>query len=264
MENKFNPAEYWESRLSKTYNLLGVGDITLGEKYNDLIYKVRIHAFNNVLKKINQNLSDKRILDVGSGTGFYVKLWEKESPIYLMGSDLTNVAVQNLTNNFKGINFRQIDITSDNIGVESNSFDIVSAFDVLFHVVDDIKFEKAISNIHKLLKPGGIFIYSDNFIHGKTIRVEHQVSRSLDFNNQIMDKIGFKQELVKPMFVLMNDPVDSRNKALKFFFHRMTKLIRKWNWFSSFLSVTLYPLELLLIKLKRESPSTEIRVYVKK
>ena len=44
------------------------------------------------------------------------------------------------------------------------SFDAVSAFDVLFHIVDDAAYGRAFQNIASLLKPGGWFLWSDNFL----------------------------------------------------------------------------------------------------
>ncbi len=263
MQTKFNPESYWEDRLSKKFSLLGVGDFTLGEPYNKLMYKVRQSAFSNVLKILKLNLREKSILDIGSGTGFYIDLWRKKSVKKLVGSDLTEVAVKRLSEKFTDIDFKQVDITSEKIPFTHESFNVISAFDVLFHIVEDEKFESAIYNIYNLLGKGGVFIYSDNFINGETIRVQHQVSRSLVYNNEVMEKVGFREILVKPMFVLMNDPIDSKSKLLKYFYFKLTKLIIKWKWFSSFLYFTLYPIELFLLKIKKQSPSTEIRVYIK-
>ena len=52
---------------------------------------------------------------------------------------------------------------------ELGRFQAISAYDVLFHIVDDARYERAIQNISALLSPGGVFFFSDLFLHGETL-----------------------------------------------------------------------------------------------
>ncbi len=71
---------------------------------------------------------------------------------HITGIDITSIAIENLKGEFPNAEFYRADISSDkDIGFligTSKEFDVVSAFDVLFRIVDDNKYEEAIKNIH--------------------------------------------------------------------------------------------------------------------
>jgi len=75
MTNKFDTKNYWESRLESNYNLKGVGDIGLSESYNKSLYRVRGNVFRYAIRDITLDKAKINVLDIGSGTGFYIKQW---------------------------------------------------------------------------------------------------------------------------------------------------------------------------------------------
>ena len=173
------------------------------------------------------------------------------------GVDITKVAVDNLRKSFPANAFYRADITEGFGAVETH--DLISAFDVLFHIVDDERFRAAIENIYNALRPGGLFIFSDNFIHHETIKLEHQVSRSLESIQRILIESGFVIDRRVPMFSIMNSPVDSQNKVRQLLWKSLTRLIKLSEVFGFVAGAMLYPLEVLLTK-RSESASTEIMV----
>ncbi len=258
----FNPKEYWENRLEESFNLHGVGDIGLGVNYNNALYEVRKFAFHKLMRKLGVNYSDKEILDIGSGTGFYIERWGELGVKSIMGTDITNVVVNNLSEKFPNATFKQLDI-GDSTNDVSKTFDFISAFDVLFHIVEDKRFDQAIQNIYNILNKNGYFIISDNFVHGETKRLEHQVSRSYEYMTKTIEGVGFKHVKTIPMFVLMNDPVDTKNRVIKKIFWLITKNVRKGERMGKFIGGIIKPIEKMLISIMSESPSTEIKVYQK-
>ncbi len=52
--------------------------------------------------------------------------------------------------------------------------------DVLFHIVDDEGYARAIRNLAALLAPGGLLVLTENFLHRDTGRARHEVDRSLE------------------------------------------------------------------------------------
>ncbi|MCB0402199.1 MAG: class I SAM-dependent methyltransferase [Flavobacteriales bacterium] len=259
---KFNPQSYWEERLEENFNLHGVGDISLGVNYNNYLYKIRKYAFHKVMKRLKVNFTDKAILDIGSGTGFYIERWKELHVKSITGSDFTNVVVKNLSERFPDSRFIQMD-AGEKIQDPQPQYDFISAFDVLFHIVEDERFDQAIKNIHGLLNEQGYFVISDNFIHGDTQRIKHQVSRSYEYMMNVIQSTGFKPVATVPMFVLMNDPVDTKSRVMRKIFWIITKTVRKGEGWGKFVGSMLTPFEKLLISLKTESPSTEIRVFQK-
>ena len=259
----FNPKEYWESRLNKSFDLVGVGDINLGDHYNKCLYDIRKFAFHKVMNLINVDFSKNKVLDIGSGTGFYIDRWSELGVESINGTDITNVVVNKLGKKYPEHKFNQLDI-GEKIDSAIPTYDFISAFDVLFHIVDDSRFEQSIKNIHGLLNENGHFVISDNFIRFETIRLEHQVIRSDSYMTEVIEAAGFFHVKTKPMFVLMNDPVDTKNRVIKKIFWLIVKGVRKSEKRAKFIGFFVVPLEKILISLMKESPSTEIKVYQKR
>ena len=127
------------------------------------------------------------------------------------------------------------------------------------HIVDDELYVRALANIASLLKPGGLLIWSDNFIHRPTARVTHQVSRSLDEITAAVDRAGFTIECRVPMFVLMNYPADASRLA-GLAWTAMVSPAMVSNALGGLVGAVLYPFERRLVRWAKESPSTELMV----
>ena len=201
------------------------------------------------------------MLDVGSGTGFYVDRWLRLGA-RVTGLDLTEVAVARLTGAFPGARFLRGDIGGalDGVQLEPGSFDAASAFDVLFHIVDDAQYALAFRNIAALLRPGGWFLWSDNFLRHGEIRVRHQASRPLAESVRLAEAAGFEIVDRRPMFVLMNYPADTTSRLLRWAWTAMVAPAALGEPIGWALGAALYPLERALVRRLRESPSTELMV----
>src|SRR5204863_2307038 len=139
----------------------------------------------------------------------------------------------------------QLDIAEDLEGLGlSESFDLVSAFDVLFHITDDDRFRKAIENISRVLKPGGYFLFSDNFVHSAARRSDHQVSRPLEEIARIVNGSGFRIIRRAPMFVLMNAPIDTLSRWPMLAWRGFLAPVHFVPLLGSVYGAVLYPLEL--------------------
>lgn len=256
----FDPATYWEDRLGKEFSIHGVGWLGLGQSYNEWLYKVRAHVFRRAVKALKLNLSSAKVLDIGSGTGFYVNLWHEMGAGSITGSDITNVSVTSLAEKFPQAEFVQMDVGSDSIPLEGGTFDAASAFDVLYHIVDDERFAQAMRNVHHLLKPGGVFVFSDNFLHHGTERIKHQASRSLDEITAAVTAAGFEIVRRRPMFMSMAYPIDSTDKKLQKKWLDAVAPARKDDAAGNRLGKKLYRREILRLRFAKESPTTEYMV----
>ena len=225
-----NPADYWENRLKKNYGLDGTGFITLGISYNKWMYKMRRQVVIREVRSLGIDYSQASILDVGSGTGFYLEIWKQLGCGKLSGIDITYIAIENLGKKYPQYEFLKADI-GDNLdksfNLFSTTYDIISSLDVLFHIVEDERYRRAFQNIYDLLRPGGIFIFSENFLHKDSIRSPYQTSRSLSEIEDIVRKTGFKILKRSPFFVLMNNPVDTNSPLLSTHWKLTTRCIRK-------------------------------------
>jgi 2-polyprenyl-3-methyl-5-hydroxy-6-metoxy-1,4-benzoquinol methylase len=261
--NTFVPKDYWENRLKKKFGLHGVGYLGLGKHYNNWLYKIKKAVFFRKLKSHRLDFANCNVLDVGCGTGFYIERWKDLGVRKIVAIDITNVAIENLRPKYPDVGFYQMDIGANVQSIPSFRFDAVSAFDVLYHIVDDKKYEKAMGNIYSLLKAGGLFIWSDNFLHDKTERSTHQVSRSLDSIEKLLIATGFQIIERRPMFYLMNAPIDTSNRLKKIFWRIVGLSVSRSEFAGLVIGALLYPLELMLTSLAKESPTTEIMICKK-
>jgi len=261
LKKEFDPKNYWEKRLAENYNLKGVGDIGLSESYNVFLYRVRSNVFKYITSNLKLNRSSS-VLDIGSGTGFYIGLWIDAGIKKIMGSDLTETAVEQLQTNFPNNEFMQLDIGRPLAPeLACRQFDVVSAYDMLFHIVDDSLYKRALMNFSKLVKPGGTLVFSDNLMSDSDLRIEHQVSRLETDVKTLMQENGFVLKRVVPMFVFMNDPVRTQSRIMKRLFSSIYVFASKGEWQGKLIGSILFPIELLLIRLLGRGPSTEIFVW---
>jgi SAM-dependent methyltransferase len=254
----YDPKAFWENRLRGDFTLYGVGFRGIGRPYNEWLYRVRSRVFRRLVKKIEPSLHSARVLDIGSGTGFYVREWLRLGVDSLVASDITEVSCERLRQEFPTIEVQNLDIGSDVQALEAGSFDVVSAFDVLFHIRDDDQYRQALANIASFLRPGGHFLYSDNFLRAGEHRAVHQVSRLRSDIESSLAANGLTIIERRPMFVLMNAPVDTQSALLKAFWSRLESQLKKSERHSRILGGALYPLEIGLTKVMREGPTTEV------
>lgn len=256
----FDARGYWEQRLTETYAIDGVGYAGLGPALNSWMYRVRRQVFLRVLRPLLPRPEGLRVLDVGSGTGFYVDRWHELGVPSVTGADLTETAVDQLRRRYASDRFVRFDVTEGDAPLEQRSFDAVSAMDVLFHVVDDERFVRAFENVFSLLAPGGLFVFSENFVHGAAQRAHHQVSRPIEEIEAAVAGAGFEVVERRPMFVLLNAPVDSRSRVLGATWQTLCSASVRRNALGGILGAVAFPLELALLSTVREGPSTELMV----
>jgi SAM-dependent methyltransferase len=263
--SEFDAKKYWEGRLTDLYDLHGVGFIGISRSYNAWLYRIRRFVFLRTLRRTALDTGNARVLDVGSGTGFYVQLWRDAGAVSIEGVDITEVAVGMLSKRFPDVPFRRLDISSRDAAEQlRGGFDAVSAMDVLFHVVDNTGFERAINNISGLLRPGGLLILSDNFLRGAEKRRRHIVHRRLADVAEVLERSGFEIIDRRPTFYIMNQPIDSRSRALKWLWSFVRRIASYNEVGGAVVGALLYPVELALVSIAREGPSTETMVCRKR
>lgn len=265
--NNFNPQSYWEARLTKNFNVTGVGYLPLGRGFNFWMYEVRKYVFRRAMRKLNLNLSQSSALDIGSGTGFYIDLMSKLGLGKITGVDITEAATQGLKDKFPDHSFHQVDISEPNPPFEAGSFELITCFDVLFHIVDDARYAQALQNVHQLLKSDGYFVFTDNLTREDQV-AEHHISRSLETVKQAIADAGFEIKSVDPSFVLLNAPVASHNPLLKGYWKLLHTGLNAFKRIGLgaigyLVGGLLFPLEMLLLSTVGYGPSTKILVCTK-
>lgn len=262
MKENLEPRNYWQERHSRT-DLSTVGFIGFGIPFNFWMYKIRAVVFNSIIRQQKLDFSKEKVLDVGSGSGFYLQQFKALKAADLSGSDFSDKAVRKLRTTFKGTKIINLDITGSVPKKGQKKYSLINAFDILYHIVDDKKYSRAIENISAMLKKNGLFIFTENFLQNKNQRDLFQVNRSRRTILKLLRKNHFQVLTVKPIFYLMNTPVDSESKFLKIWWFIFSNSITRLNFLGHLFGAVLYPAELLLVKLAKNYPSTKIIVCKK-
>jgi SAM-dependent methyltransferase len=261
MTTGFDRKAYWEDRLTKEFSLGGTGFRGLGEGYNRWIYQVQRRNFLRTLRPLIEGREDLNVLDVGSGTGFYVDRWHELGAREITGSDITSKATATLTSRYPSDRFVQLDIGGEDLSaLDGARFDCVSACAILYHIVDDHAYERAFHNISSLLGDGGLFVFSENLPRSGPYRTDIQAVRTESEIIGIAERAGFEIIERRPIYFLMNNPVSTESRALRAWWRYLSKLLNRRNAAGSAVGACLYPLELALVSLAHRGPSTELVV----
>jgi SAM-dependent methyltransferase len=260
--SSFNPQTYWEDRHLRRYGPESVGYAGLGVPYNLWMYRLRGRVVERQLRKAGIDLSSRDVFDIGSGTGFYVRLWSRLGAKSITGSDFSPFAVRALREEFPDRRFLELDITTNALPADLGQFDVVSAFDILYHIVEDDAYRRALANIRSLVRPGGYFIFSENFLPRERETGVHQVSRTFSEIAALLAENGFADVARAPVFVLMNRPLKSSNALLALTWRSIVR-ITKMNhrpYLGGWLGALLYPIDLACSRLMSTGPSTEMMI----
>ena len=253
-------ASYWERRHESYDSLDAVGWTGLGTAFNGWMYAVRRRVFKRV---VSANLAigpETHVLDVGSGTGFYLDVWRELGAGMIEGSDLTAAATERLRAARPGVPVHRFDLGGDPSQLPSGPFDAVSAMDMLFHIMDAKAYARAVSNLAALVAPGGHVVLSENLLDGRVAAGPVQVSRSEEEITGLLRANGLEPLTRVPMFVLLNGPVDSNSRLLRLWWDGLTRVVSFHETLGRVAGAALFGVELLALRLTRRGPSTKLLI----
>ena len=271
---KYENDRYWNQRLEKDFSLSGVGHAGVGLAFNRWAYRLRRAVLLRTLRDSGIRIQNSRILELGFGTGFYLDLWRSQDAAHVTGFDITDISVKAARERFSADwSFQKADIRQPlPLGDAKGSFDLATAFDVLFHLVDEAGWNGALDNIAAALKPGGFTIIFDK-CQSVENAVGHVRRRTLETYTTALKARGFEIVSVRPLFVTMNSPTDLSG-VKKFLFKTswsLTKLPYKIGRkiglgepLGGAMGAMMYLPELMWTRLLPSGPSTKILVARKK
>jgi SAM-dependent methyltransferase len=257
---------FWDDRLRRHWGPDGVGSVWLGRAFNVWRYRVRRYVFRRLIRRLGFDTASLRVLDVGCGTGFYLEQWQALGAVSIAGLDISDWVVDQMARAYPGASFFRADISAAECPLPANRFDVISALDILIHIVDDAAYGRALLNIHSALKPGGHLICSDSFFHGPEKQDgDYWKGRSLAAVEEAMRAASFEVVCRVPVAVLMSPPTDTKQRERnERAWEIAMKPVGRREWIGHLYGGLLYPFELLLVSTLRESPATEFMVCRKK
>jgi len=139
-------------------------------RWDALSHFIPKHILNN--KKLD-------ILDYGAGTGLHIELWKKLFPssnLYLC--DISYAGKKKCLQNYPEYQNKYELVTNGHAEFDNGKFDLITSVEVMEHVEN---LEAYLLDINRLLKPGGVFIWTTPC--GNDYSIEHLYSH---FTNQII------------------------------------------------------------------------------
>lgn len=204
-DNKFDPGAYWKERLGGRFDLTGVGYRRRSRAFNRWVYRARTELLDELFEQYGWPFKGRAILDIGCGTGYFIDHWLQRKAGKVEGIDVTEVSVNRLTEKFPEARFRLADVGAPDLEVDGQ-FDYVSIFDVLYHIVDDRRFEQAVANLSRLSRIGTKVIITDLFGTSSVKGKKHVRNRSLDCYTEVFAKKGFRLLDIRPLFFTLMPP----------------------------------------------------------
>jgi SAM-dependent methyltransferase len=266
----YDPYAYWNKLIAGDMDLSLVGHPGLG-MYNHVAYRFRLAAFKRALAGLLPHWPDVRLFEAGFGIGFYLRYYAQIGVTQVTGIDLSAAAVTYAQKLFPKYKLFQHDL-SEPLALPSGSFDLVTAIDVLYHIIDDHRWYLALSNACSLLKPGGVLILTDKFPANGAWKQFHVRRRSLDTYNAHLQGHGMVVERILPVFVFMDEPILKRSPEwlgpLLFtqwrILNKMIRLLGAWPKLRDLFALNIagiqYPFEKAALAIFRRSPNLEMLV----
>lgn len=147
--------EYWNNRIRDNKCYTSVGDIGLSNVINKYIKESLFKIINNSLKGLNFSLRGKRILDVGCGTGIYSDFYSQKGA-EVFGFDFSEEAIKKTQE--RGIPGYYSVASLSEIPFNSSSFDLTHCFSVLYHIVSDSEWQRALKELCRVTRRGGFLL----------------------------------------------------------------------------------------------------------
>lgn len=189
-----------------------VGICDMGRGFNGVAYRLRLEALERALLQAGVRPRGARVFEAAYGVGFYLRFWQRQDAAAVAGVDLSPRARENAARQFPGYDLRAGDLARihewDDWAPLEGSFDVVTAIDVLYHLVRDEAAGRAVRNLGRLVRPGGVLVFTDKPVglHAPYAECDIVTRRPLEWYDRVLAPAGLVRERVAPVFWCMDPP----------------------------------------------------------
>lgn len=195
----YQPREFWDQRLAEHFDLRGTGETGLSLAYNRACYTLRREVLDAALRDAGLDPRGRRVLDVGCGAGFFTAFY-LERGADVTGVDIAPTSVERLQQRHPQARFVLADVGEAPV---AGTYDLVNAFDVLYHITDEARFDAALRNLAAAVAPGGALLVTDAFVDMGAVAA-HNRMRPLARWRAVLEPLGFTLAPLRATAVLLN------------------------------------------------------------
>ena len=182
------------------------------------------------------DLNGLAVLDIGSGTGFWIDVWRAMGASAVDGVELVPAAVDRLRDRFPGSAFTVGDIAETGVLPDDQRFDFVAVMNVLLHVVDDDRFAAAAANIAATIRPGGRLLLAEPALaRAGSLRPARpgasSVARPIGTYRAAFEAGGLRLLSVGPSTVVGANPIEAADPRYRWYaaaWKRVGRWARRW------------------------------------
>jgi len=192
-------------------------DDTAGESETALINSGPIEdavlypIYDRLIRDLNIPANGGRILDVGAGSGRWVRYFSRRfRPGLIMAVDFTQSAVDLLEKRYSKLPgaqtaFRTVDFTQPGLEL-GQRFDLINVMNVLFHIPEPDRFTTAMANLARHLAPGGRIVTTE-YMPRTTMRTNWMLVRSRYDFEAAAAEAGLRIAAIRASCFYSNDPM---------------------------------------------------------
>ncbi len=189
---RYNPERYWAERY-RVIDITKSGHIDLPAAYNRWLYRRKTERLMQQLNAAGFSATGASVLDIAAGTGVYVQAWRDLGVSRLVGIDISAAATAALSERFTDFQFHKRDLSEPRLSeLVGTGFSLVTAIDMLYHVVDDAHFPVALSNLYETVAPGGYLAIHDAFVQRRELDFGYIKLRTLARYTEALQAAGFQ------------------------------------------------------------------------
>ena len=175
MSEDYKPAKYWSDLLASDFSLRGVGHSDYRVSYNRWMYRWKRHVVRRALKTVGRG---RTALDIGSGIGWVINELLRVGA-RVEGCDIAEPAIELLRVRFPSVPFFRTTLGAEPLPRTDATYDLVTSFEVVFHITEDDQWERGMAEIARVLRPGGRLIVTDGFGADDRVPAPHVRFRSI-------------------------------------------------------------------------------------
>ncbi|MDQ6952487.1 MAG: methyltransferase domain-containing protein [Mariprofundaceae bacterium] len=204
VQDTFNATEYWRERIREQPTLQGTGTGGAPLVWQNWLYKGKQRAYMRTLKQAGFQMSGKNVLNFGCGIGYFESFWEQHGALQTGGIDVATETIEKLSADFPKRCYLAEDLTSEQADLSIfKQPDLITAIDVLYHIVDDEALLRILKKLCAELPHNGFLMLTDA-LRENIPPVAHVRFRSLNQWQQILDILGFEIVVREPVFIVNN------------------------------------------------------------
>jgi SAM-dependent methyltransferase len=209
-----NVLDYWRDTVAgaSSDDVDEVGHPDMGRTWNAWAYRLRKRAVVEELERLGVLRRDPSVFEAAYGVGYYLELWRTIGCKRVAGMDISERAHRSCSARFPEfeLHLGALQGLGRTAGWENlkGSFDVATAIDVLYHIVDDDNAAAAVAALADIVRPGGTLIITDKVTGLRDVYPESDIvtRRPVSWYAGILQARGFTLAETRPIFWCMDPP----------------------------------------------------------